>query len=280
MTVAAICREQRQWAANQSIGFDARGYVAEVDENLMRPLSADTLAAFANGDGGELLERGGRPAKMRALHSSSALAANIFDYWCGCADAVPLMKALELPSCPTATLFEMKLPTGVDSHANLDVYLPLANDMVAGVESKFTEWLRGKATHEGNAFRPPYLAHGRNRWEEVGLPKAQALAVDLQEGREAFRHIGAPQLLKHALALARQHGDRWVLRYVYFDWPGPKGERHRDEIRRFHSLVGDELRFSAINYQAMFGELKAAARSEDQAYLAYLEERYFRPPMS
>ncbi|WP_354687422.1 PGN_0703 family putative restriction endonuclease [Cupriavidus necator] len=280
MSVTAICREQQEWAANRGIAFDARGYVPHLDLNLMRPLSPATLAAFANGDGGELLERGDRPAKMRALHSSSALAANIFDFWTDCADATPLMKALALPSCPTAALFESKLSTGVDSHANLDVCLPLANGVIAGVESKFTEWLRGKATQVGEAFRPPYLANGRRRWEEVGLPRAQGLTEALQEGREAFRHIGAPQLLKHALALARQYGNRWVLRYVYFDWPGPHGERHRDEIRRFQERVGDELKFKAISYQAIFGELCSASRPEYQPYLAYLGERYFRQPMS
>jgi len=279
MSVAAICREQQEWAANRGIAFDARGYVPNLDLNLMRPLSPATLAAFANGDGGELVERGDKPAKMRALHSSSALAANIFDFWTDCADATPLMNALALPSCPTAALFESKLSTGVDSHANLDVCLPLENGIMAGLESKFTEWLRGKAKQAGEAFRPPYLAQGRSRWEEVGLPRAQALAEALQAGRESFRHIGAPQLLKHALALARQYESRWVLRYVYFDWPGPHGERHRDEIRRFHELVGDELKFKAMSYQAIFGELCSASRPEHQPYLAYLGGRYFRQPM-
>ncbi|SPC14915.1 hypothetical protein [Cupriavidus oxalaticus] len=281
MSVAAICREQQEWAANRGIAFDARGYVPNLDLNLMRPLSPATLAAFANGDGGELMERGDKPAKMRALHSSSALAANIFDFWTDCADATPLMNALALPSCPTAALFESKLSTGVDSHANLNVCLPLANGIMAGLESKFTEWLRGKATLAGEAFRPPYLAQGRSRWEEVGLPRAQALAEALQAGREAFRHIGAPQLLKHALALARQYESRWLLRYVYFDWPGPHGERHRDEIRRFHELVGDELKFKAISYQAIFGELCSARRPRWPGTRARRRWRKeFRCPMS
>lgn len=76
MSVTAICREQQEWAANRGIAFDARGYVPHLDLNLMRPLSPATLAAFAGGDGGELLERGDRPAKMRALHSSSALTSH------------------------------------------------------------------------------------------------------------------------------------------------------------------------------------------------------------
>lgn len=274
MSVVAICRHQQRWAARRGLAFDLRGYVANVDQNLMRPLTPPTLAAFIDADGGELKESRNKPAKMRALHSSAALAANIFDYWTD-RDATLLMEALALPSSPTATRFEAKLPTGVESYANLDMYLPLANGMVAGVESKFTEWLRGKVTREGEAFRPPYFERGRRRWEEVGLPQAQALATALQEGRETFKHIGAPQLLKHALALARQHGDRWVLRYVYFDWPGPKGECHQHEIRRFSDLVGDELRFSACSYQTFFGHLKAVGRPEDEAYLTYLAERYF-----
>jgi len=275
MTVTAISKGQQLWAAGKGIDFDPRGYVPTIEQNLLRPLTGAAYAAYSTGDGGELNERGGRPAKMRALHSSSALTANVFDHWTNSQDATPLMLALDLPSRPTATQFEARFPTGVDSDANLDVYLPLTGSNVAGVECKFTEWLRGKTTRVGEAFRPPYLAPGRQRWSEVGLPRAQALALALQEGREAFRHIGAPQLLKHALALARHHGDRWVLRYVYFDWPGPHGARHREEIERFHQLVGEELRFRAISYQTLFGHLRSAAREEDAAYLSYLGERYF-----
>lgn len=65
------------------------------------------------------------------------------------------------------------------------------------------------------------------------------------------------------------------MRYVYFDWPGPKGECHHHEIRPFSGLVGDELRFSACSYHTFFGHLKAVGRPEDEAYLAYLAERYF-----
>ncbi len=173
MSVTAICREQQEWAANRGIAFDARGYVPNLDLNLMRPLSPATLAAFANGDGGELLERGDKPAKMRALHSSSALAANIFDFWTDCADATPLMKALALPSCPTAAY----------SNPNCPQESTVTPTWMCACHWRTASWPAWRASSRngcaasnavGEAFRPPYLAKGRRRWEEVGLPRAQA----------------------------------------------------------------------------------------------------------
>ena len=78
---AAVLDGQRRWALQSVLHPDARGYLGDVAANLRAPMSARTLAAFENADGSELCDRGGTPAKMRALHSSSALAVNVFAYW-------------------------------------------------------------------------------------------------------------------------------------------------------------------------------------------------------
>ncbi|MGY2490068.1 hypothetical protein [Cupriavidus sp. CP313] len=54
MSVAAICRAQQEWAANRGIAFDARGYVPNLDLNLMRPLSPATFAAFGPAKWGQI----------------------------------------------------------------------------------------------------------------------------------------------------------------------------------------------------------------------------------
>lgn len=276
----AICDAQRAWAAANGVGLDDgyADYVRSVDLNLWRPLSAPALAAFRAGGGGELSDRRSRsgkliPAKIRALRSSAALAANVFDNWPE--DRLgDLGLAMGLHGEPVSIAFEAQVPTGLERCANLDLIFSMPGDQVVGVESKFTEWLSPKDVGPGDAFRPAYFEGGCRRWEAVGLPHAQALAADMQEGRIAFRRCGAAQLLKHALALARNHGDRWHLRYIYYDWPNTEGQEHRDEVFRFADLVGKELRFEPLSYQTVFARLHAAGKDED-GRLAYLGERYF-----
>jgi len=73
--------QQCQWAEALGLKPDARGYLATVEGNLLQPLNESTRKAFENGSGSELQDTPSRPAKMRALHSSSALAVNFFDSW-------------------------------------------------------------------------------------------------------------------------------------------------------------------------------------------------------
>lgn len=56
----------------------ALGYVQRFNDNLYVPLSEKTTTEFEEGDGGELR---GTTCNMQALHSSSALGVNIFEYW-------------------------------------------------------------------------------------------------------------------------------------------------------------------------------------------------------
>jgi hypothetical protein len=95
MSATDVRRDQERWARAQGYAVDARGYLKTVELNLREPLSARARAAFDAGDGGELSDSRSRPAKMRALHSSSALAVNVFDYWTA-HDPAPLAKALQL----------------------------------------------------------------------------------------------------------------------------------------------------------------------------------------
>jgi hypothetical protein len=60
------------------------------ESNLFQPLNAQSKVAFDQGSGSELQDRPTGPAKMRALHSSSALAVNFFDAWVR-EDTKPLM---------------------------------------------------------------------------------------------------------------------------------------------------------------------------------------------
>ena len=94
-------------------------------------------------------------------------------------------------------------------------------------------------------------------------------------GEKLFRHFDAAQLLKHALGLATQAGDKFALLYVFYDWPCAEAEVHRAEVQDFASLVGSEVRFRALTYQELYRRLNAQAGAADGEYLAYLGRRYF-----
>jgi hypothetical protein len=123
MSRTDVRQHQERWAATQGQAVDARGYLKTVELNLREPLSAKAGAAFAAGDGGELTDSRSRPAKMRALHSSSALAVNVFDFWTT-HDPTPLAEALQLEHPIVDVGFECKLSTGLPGNPpNLDVVL-------------------------------------------------------------------------------------------------------------------------------------------------------------
>lgn len=79
-----IISKQIEWARNAGIDLTGskgnRGlsaYTRKLEDNLFEPLTPATMKSFQGGDGGELA---GNPAKMQAVHSSSALGVNIFQY--------------------------------------------------------------------------------------------------------------------------------------------------------------------------------------------------------
>lgn len=270
---ARLAHSQRTWAEGQNLVVDNKGYLASVDENLRVPLTSRVQRAFEDADGSELKPRRDGPPKMCALHSSSALAANFFDYWSE-RDTVVLLRALRL-NATGAVRFEVKFPHGVKGKApNLDIVFGQAPGAVAAIESKFGEWLWIKRP-KAEPFKAKYFPERKDLWRSNGLPQCQALAEDIRASRTWFRWLDVPQLLKHALGLSMQLGDRFSLSYLYYDWRCPWQNEHREEISRFSNLVGSELRFSAMTYQEVFKRLKTMLGYEDAEYLNYLEARYF-----
>jgi hypothetical protein len=278
-------RQQRRWAENAGIDFDARGFVRDFDANLRVPLAAASRAAFAQGT--ELTPRKNQPARIAALYSSAALVANVFDHWT-VGDAAPLVAALGFDVEPAQLKFEEPLATGVEGDPpTSDVVLRFESGRVVAIESKFSEWLVRRASNRMD-LKPKYFAEGKAIWRHAGLPRCQQLAEDLRAARVRFKHLHAAQLLKHALGLARDVRARepvagngragkatHELRYLYYGWPAGPADAHRAEIERFAERVGAEIRFSASTYQELYRALAADARVE-RGYLEYLRVRYFR----
>ncbi len=83
-----ILTKQIQWALNQNLALigskgnrGRRSYAKKLKDNLVQPLLLKTRQEFELGDGREILDSSSGPAKMKAVHSSSALSVNVFQYW-------------------------------------------------------------------------------------------------------------------------------------------------------------------------------------------------------
>src|SRR5690349_3745831 len=135
----ALLANQRRWAIEQTLTIDERGYLSSYGANLWRPLSATAMRCYDRGSGSELRPGTSHPAKMSALHSSSALVANVFDYWSE-RDAAPLLEALGGGAADESLRFEAQFPTGLDGiPPNLDIVVRLRSGDTLAIESKFCE---------------------------------------------------------------------------------------------------------------------------------------------
>jgi hypothetical protein len=271
-TKQTVLSRQSAWAARAGLALDANGYLPSWQENLFRPLSPHALASFEGGSGNELKDTGRRSAKMRATHSSSALVANVFDYWTGSPDRV--LASLGLPLGADSFSFEAQFPTGLEGKPpNLDICVRRTNEALVGVESKFSEWLTAKSAQKEH-FKPKYFPPDRKLWAAFGLRGAQQLAETVHARQTHFRFLDVPQLLKHALGLANTL-QPFELYYLYFDVDGREADVHRAEIREFAQAVSGDFPFHVGTYQEVYSRVRQQATACDTAYLSYLDARYF-----
>jgi ADP-ribosyl-[dinitrogen reductase] hydrolase len=268
----AILSHQVAWAEDRGIVREPWSYAATLTDNLFRPLHSRTKDEFNRADGGELVD-GQRPAKMRALHSSSALVCNVMDYWRS-RDPEPLRQALGLDAPITSMAFEQRVPSGLRGRSpNVDVLFHLADDSYVAVESKFCEiYSRGA---KGKPLSPSYFPRGRQLWTEVAAPGCQELAVHLHSELVQFEHLDAAQLLKQILGLRNTYGAP-VMLYLWYDSGTGEARSHAAEVGLFRDYVGAEVDFRSMTYQELFARLEAPGE-EGVEYLDYLRTRYLAP---
>lgn len=266
-----IKKRQQAWAIRNGRAFDADGYCACVDDNIYRGLSPGARKDFESGDGTELVE-GGRCGKIQALHSSSALACNWFDYWRN-RDCQPLTQAFGVSIRFSTLALEQNFSTGLGGIGpNLDVLLTCDGGALFAIESKFTELYTKSKTKK--FLKPKYLHDGRSLWTAAGLPGCQTVAEALQTEQHDFNILDVAQLLKHMLALARS-GQRWSLCCLWFEVPGSLADQHRQELADFAAHIGtDAAHFSALTYQELFARMVPFVGQEDSEYIGYLRDRY------
>ena len=207
--------------------------------------------------------------KIRAAHSSSALAVNCFG---------PFKRHLSnLQICGTEGFtslhFEKKCPTGlVGTPPNLDVLADHADHIVA-IESKCTEFL---SSHTAR-FKTSYVtkicdARRESSWfrEMLRLIKAP----------RTYSCLDAAQLIKHAFGLLNCYPDRKLtLLYLYWEPLNaddfPIFEEHRCEIAEFAEMIAEtRLDFRSMNYNDLWSSWDVTAPQWLNLHLNDLRDRY------
>jgi hypothetical protein len=214
---------------------------------------------------------------MQALHSSSALVVNLFEYWQkhGVSN---IAQACGAPPGMTSMRFERTYPTplgGIPPH--LDIEFKGTPEMrLLAVEAKFTEpyHLKTKRT-----IRDRYITH-EGLWAQ--LPSCEELIrrIRREEGsKTSFSFLDAPQLLKHILGLTTKFGVKgFELLYLWYDFPSSEADKHMEEIQEFSSSVGEEVLFREMTYLDLYRAIRNTA-GVDKKYISYLGERYFPESM-
>lgn len=281
-----ILSKQTQWALNRSIlliGSKGRrgrpAYAPELNQNLFEPLETSVHESFLKGDGNEIVGSVDSPAKMQAIHSSSALSVNIFQYWqkinqvpviaaaCGlCRKGNPLSQKI---------VFEDKysIDNKFQFSPNIDVVFWNSESSKFrrfAVECKFSE-AYGSRRHSG--LRPEYISLV-HLWEDT--PNVYDLAKSICPNDTKFIYLHVAQLIKHILGLKMEFGkDRFRLLYLWYDVLGKEGAIHREEIEAFSEVVrSDSVKFHALSYQELILKLSNEYRTGHSKYIKYISDRY------
>ncbi len=280
-----VIARQSEWAKNKGIELIGskvtRGrptYTPTLDENLFQPLLSDVRDSFSAGDGGEL-GNSKMPGKMQAVHSSSALGVNIFQYWKSIS-AVPVIAAVcglcrSGSDVSVAIHFEEKFPIN-DSfgyHPNIDAVIhnrTTAKFQRFAIECKFSEAYGGRK-HGGLSNK--YL-ECTGIWDDI--PELHRFAERISPDDNKFKHLHPAQLINHVLGLKRQFGPNgFRLLYLWYDVPGEEGRCHRDEVTEFASVAKkDKIYFHSITYQEFIAKMARDLRPGHGEYIRYVTERY------
>ena len=278
-----ILSKQIQWAYRNNIMLiGSRGnrgrkaYTQKLDDNLFEPLMIEVRNNFKEADGGEIT---GNPCKMQAVHSSSALGVNIFQYWKRI-NQVPAIAAA-CGFCNTDNTssqninFEVKYPiSGKFSRSpNIDVVInnsPESRFKVFAIECKFSEAYNPRA-HSG--ISPKYIELNK-KWDN--MPNLLKLAKEISPDDKKYFYLHPAQLMKHILGLKEKFGkNKFRLLYLWYDTIAPESAKHHKEIEEFIKITkADGLYFYAMSYQDLIIKLAKNYRNTHRDYIDYISERY------
>ncbi|WP_339918439.1 PGN_0703 family putative restriction endonuclease [Yeosuana marina] len=285
--------KQQNWAKRKGLVLiggtklnrGEKNYVDDLTSNIFNnQLSAETDKNFKEGDGGEMNDSNFSRAKMKALHSSSALPVNVFQYWQN-KEVYPILYACKLCAkvaskensngkniLPNKVKFEQKFEISEDKNLfprkpNLDVVIE--NNKLYAIESKFTEPYKKK--QKGLSER---YTSDKSFWK--GLTHLEKLANKISPNNNKFKYLDAAQLIKHILGLKKAHKKSgFTLSYLWYDVIGKDGFEHRKEIEKFAEIAKkDKIKFRHITYQEVIINLSNNFYVNNENYIDYLTDRY------
>ena len=302
-----IKSKQQSWAKRKGLELlggtipnrGEKNYLCNLADNLFEQLSKENSACYNSGDGNETKDSKTRLAKMKALHSSSAIVVNLFQYWQG-KDVCPILNTCkltsrtnktgymienigstspqEIPIIPSPLNYEIKFEEQFEicedksqfPHSpNIDVVISTPLSDIA-IESKFTEPYNSR-THEG--LKPKYVEN-LSFWNR--LSNLYELAKEISPDNNKFQYLDAAQLIKHILGLKKScHKKNFHLLYLWYDVIGKDGVEHRKEIEQFAEIAkSDNVKFSHITYQEVIMKLSKDFYDGNENYLNYITDRY------
>jgi len=282
-----IHTKQVQWALNQGIELigskGKRGrpaYTQELNQNLFEPLEPQVRDCFMKGDGSELIGSPSNPAKMQAVHSSSALAVNIFQYWEKNKQVPTIAAACRVcrqgSNVSKRIVFEEKFPVkGITNRIppNIDVVIHNSESTQFkrfAVECKFSEAYSSRGEH---GLKTPYIKLNEI-WNDI--PNLYDLAKTICPEDNQFHHLHPAQLIKHILGLKTAFGKAgFRLLYLWYDVLGEQGAIHREEIETFSKVAkSDDIKFHSLSVQELIIRLANEYRSDHVEYIKYMSSRY------
>jgi len=281
-----IIQKQLHWAKNR--GLDLIGskgehgrplYAQDLKSNLYAPLMASSENQFKMANGNEIVSSIESPAKMQALHSSSALGVNVFQYWASI-NQVPVI-ASACGFCRPEEDFSKKIIFEEKYHIkginrippNIDVVIHNSNSSKYkrfAIESKFSEPYR----HPSNkGLKSAYLDVDA-LW--VDLPEIHKLAKAISPIDTVNKYFDSAQLIKHILGLKSHFPiDEFKLLYIWYDVLGIEGVIHRNEIEEFAKIAkADGVEFLSLSYQELIITLANQYRHTHSEYVDYITNRY------
>jgi hypothetical protein len=272
LTADYIVSKQLDWAVHEGITLER--YTKTVEDNIFgHVLHPETQKEYQRGKGHELE---GKRAHMKALHSSSALVVNVFDYWRRENRIEEIANSCEAQGTMTTMEFEkthsIKAVTRTPPHLDVEFngQVPLA------IESKFTETYHRKTRRDDDDTHLEYYLAQDSIW--YGLQKTKGLSMKIKQqsgSRTDFEYLDVPQLIKHILGLTCSSYDKFTLLYLWYRIDSDEAIRHEKELTEFSSAVKDDgIDFRVMTYQDLFGELKKIPNVGSD-YLDYLNRRYF-----
>ncbi len=280
-TLDYVKTRQKLWATKAGIKLQGskieRGdpiYTMRLEDNLFQNISEITKKEIEQGDGNELGD-GINPGKMQALHSSSVLGINVFEYWKANKRFKIIAKALAISTIDIDYIqFEEKYEIFKNSqkNPNIDVNIHYVKNKIVGIECKFTEPFQ--FTNQNSGLKDKYIKDFEY-WDS--FPNLKDLALKISPDDGIFEYLHCAQLIKHVLGMYTKKKDKTKFSLIYIFQPAyfENNQKYLTELRIIEkALIADGVKFSFFSWQEIIRKLSDNVEEEDQKYIEYLVVRY------